>query len=105
VRSKSIVSVLFVAVLVAGLWSAPAAAAVRVYVNVPPPPLIVETPPPPPSPTHIWIRGYHRWDGRTYVWVPGRYVVAPRPHSIWVPGHWAKHRRGWYWVEGHWRRR
>jgi hypothetical protein len=85
------------------LWSEPSRAGVRVYVKVPPPPVIVETAPPPPSPRHVWIGGYHRWDGRTYVWVPGRYEVPRRHYKVWVPGHWAQHRRGWYWMEGRWR--
>jgi hypothetical protein len=83
--------------------SRPVDAAVRVYVNVAPPPLIVETRPPAPGPLYVWVGGYHRWDGRAYVWVPGRWVVPPRRHGRWVPGHWVRHRRGWFWVEGHWR--
>src|SRR5262245_53517502 len=78
-------------------------AGVRVYVGVPPPPVIVETVPVLPSPRHVWIHGYHRWDGGAYVWVPGQYVVAPRPRAVWVPGHWVEHGRGWYWREGYWR--
>ncbi len=85
------------------LLSQPSPAAVRVYVKVPPPPVIVETAPAPPSPRHVWIGGYHRWDGRTYVWVPGRYEVPRRHYRTWVPGHWVQHRRGWYWSEGRWR--
>jgi len=85
------------------LWSQPSLAGVRVYVPVPPPPVIVETAPAPPSPRHVWIGGYHRWDGRAYIWVPGRYEVPRRHYRVWVPGHWVKHRRGWYWSEGHWR--
>jgi hypothetical protein len=85
------------------LWSQPSLAAVRVYVPVPPPPLVVETAPVPPSPRHVWIGGYHRWDGRTYVWVPGRYEVPRRHYRVWVPGRWAQHRRGYYWVDGRWR--
>ena len=85
------------------LWSQPSLAAVRVYVPVPPPPVIVETAPAPPSPRHVWIGGYHRWDGHTYVWVPGRYEVPRRHYRVWVPGRWAQHRRGYYWVDGRWR--
>ena len=85
------------------LWSQPSLAAVRVCVSVPPPPVIVETAPAPPSPRHVWIGGYHRWDGHAYVWVPGRYEVPHKHYKAWAPGHWAKHHNGWYWVEGHWR--
>jgi hypothetical protein len=104
VKKRLFGSVLFASALVAMLGTLPAEAGVRVYVGVAPPPVIVEKVPVAPSPGHVWIPGYHRWDGRAYVWVPGRYAVAPRPHALWVPGHWVKHRRGWYWVGGRWRR-
>ena len=83
--------------------STPALAGVRVYVRVPPPPLIVETRPVAPSPRHVWIDGYHTWNGTAYVWSPGRWDLAPRGHARWVAGHWKHVRHGWYWVPGHWR--
>ncbi len=99
-------STLVAVAILAGSLSAPSASAgVRVYVRVAPPAAIVETVPVAPSPRHIWVPGYHRWDGRAYVWFPGRYVLPPRANVVWVPGHWASHRRGWYWIEGHWRHR
>lgn len=76
----------------------------RIYIPVPPPPPIVEVRPAVPGPRHIWIEGYHRWDGRAYVWVPGHWERRPRAHSVWVRGHYVHGRRGWYWVPGHWRR-
>jgi WXXGXW repeat (2 copies) len=76
---------------------------VRVYVPSPPPPAQVEVIGVAPSSRHVWIAGYHRWDGGAYVWVPGHWVVRPRPRAIWVKGHWSHHPRGWYWVEGRWR--
>lgn len=104
-KRKLLVSVLLSGVLVAALGTSPLPAAVRVYVGVAPPPVIVEKIPVAPSRNHIWVRGFHRWDGRAYVWVPGHFVVRPRPGAIWVAGHWVKHRRGWYWVDGRWRYR
>jgi hypothetical protein len=56
-----------------------------------------------PGPRYVWTLGYYRYDGRRYVWVPGRYVLPPRPHARWVPGHWAHRRGGYVWIEGHWR--
>jgi hypothetical protein len=87
------------------LSSLPASADTRVYVRVAPPAAVVETRIVAPSPQHIWVAGYHRWDGRAYVWVPGAWVVPPAPHyHHWVAGHWAHHHQnGYYWVEGHWR--
>src|SRR5262245_11891857 len=74
----------------------------RVYASIEPPPVQIEVPGPAPSPTHVWIGGYHRWDGRAYVWVPGHWVVRPPRRTAWVPGHWQRDRSGWYWVEGRW---
>jgi hypothetical protein len=86
-----------------GLALAAGSANAQVYVRVAPPPVIVEHPPAPPGPRHVWIRGYHRWDGARYVWVPGYWAVPPRPRAVWVDGHWAQRPRGWVWVAGHWR--
>ena len=73
------------------------------YVDREPPPLRVERAPLPPSPDHVWISGYWSWDGRAYLWVPGRYHARPHPRAVWEEGHWSRHERGWYWVEGRWR--
>jgi hypothetical protein len=93
-----------VALVALVLGSAPAGAGTRVYVRIGPPAPIVETRVVAPSPHHVWIAGYHRWDGQAYVWVPGRWDLPPVHHHAWVAGHWAHHHQnGWYWVEGHWR--
>ena len=73
-----------------------------VYVRVAPPAPIVEQPVVARH-GYAWTPGYHRWDGRAYVWVPGHEVRVPRARAAWVPGHWAHERRGYYWVNGHWR--
>src|SRR5437763_290908 len=44
--------------------ASPAAAGARVYVRIGPPVPVVETRVVAPSPRHVWIGGYHRWDGR-----------------------------------------
>jgi len=76
----------------------------RVYVRIGPPAAIVETRTVAPGPHHIWIAGFHRWDGQAYIWVPGRWELPPAKYRDWVPGHWVHHRHnGYYWVEGHWR--
>ena len=82
----------------------PALAGARVYVRMGPPAAIREIRAFAPSPRHVWIAGYHRWDGHRYAWVRGRWDL-PTGHSRgWVSGHWAHDRRhGWYWVEGHWK--
>jgi hypothetical protein len=67
----------------------------------PPPEPQMETPPPGPPPGGVWIPGHWVWRGR-WIWVGGRYGVAPRAGAVWVPGHYD--RRG-FWIEGHWRYR
>jgi hypothetical protein len=82
----------------------PAAAGTRVYVRIAPPAPIVETRVVAPGPRYVWVAGYHRWDGRAYVWVPGAWVVPPAHYHHWVAGHWVHERaNGYYWVDGHWR--
>jgi hypothetical protein len=81
------------------------AASAQVYVRMgPPPPPPREYVPVRPGPRYVWVGGFQRWDGARYVYVPGRWVLPPRPYyHQWVPGHWRETRRGWVWVEGHWR--
>lgn len=75
----------------------------RLYVRVGPPAPIAEVRSVSPGPDFVWIEGYHRWDGRAYVWVPGRWERRPQPRAEWVPGRWEHDRRGWFYVDGHWR--
>ena len=83
------------------LMVAPAMA--QVYVRVGPPRPLAERRIPAPGPRYVWTPGYHRWDGRAYAWVPGAWVLPPRPHAHWVRAHWVHRRGGWLFVEGHWR--
>jgi hypothetical protein len=75
----------------------------QVVVRVAPPAPIVEVRPVAPSPRHVWIDGYHRWDGRRYVWTPGRWAMPPRRGGVWVPGHWDRRPGGYIWIGGRWR--
>jgi len=74
-----------------------------VYVGTAPPPVVVERRPIRPGPRYVWMPGYHRWNGRAYAWAPGRWVVPPRLHAVWVPPRWVHGRRGWVMVQGYWR--
>jgi hypothetical protein len=74
-----------------------------VYVRVAPPVPVVEVETAAPGPEFIWVRGYHRWDGERYLWVPGHWERRPHAGAVWVNGEWKHHRDGWFWVEGHWR--
>jgi hypothetical protein len=75
----------------------------RVYVRVAPPPARVEVVGRSPGPGYVWVKGYYRWNGAAYRWVPGHWAVRERGARAWVAGRWAHDRYGWYWVEGHWR--
>jgi hypothetical protein len=72
------------------LFGTSAVFAQQIIVRVAPPPPIVERRPVRPGPAYVWTGGYHRWDGRAYIWVPGRWAVPPRRGGVWawVPGHW-----------------
>jgi len=74
----------------------------EVVVTRAPPPLRVEAQTVAPGLGYFWTRGYWRWTGTTYVWVPGTWVVRPRPAAVWVEGHWVPRYGGYVWVPGHW---
>ncbi|MEO8432790.1 MAG: hypothetical protein ABI592_14875 [Acidobacteriota bacterium] len=108
--TRSLRGILLTAATFASVWAmaapaAPASAAPRVYVRVAPPrpPVAVEVRPVAPSRRHVWVGGYQRWDGRSYVWVPGTWNLPPRRHAHWSAGHWRHGRSGWYWSDGRWR--
>ncbi len=77
--------------------------AAEVVVKVGPPKLIVETRGERPSAKHVWVGGYHRWDGNGYVWEKGRWDVPPREHAVWVAPRWQHRHDGYVFVEGRWR--
>ena len=73
------------------------------YVRQEPPAVRVESQTVSPGGNYTWTRGYWRWSGANYVWVPGSWVVRPRPAAVWVEGHWNRRGGGWVWIAGHWR--
>ena len=77
--------------------------AAEVVVRIAPPRIVVEDRGRPPSPNHVWIAGYHRWDGNAYAWTPGRWEQPPRPHARWEAHHWVHRNGGYVLVEGRWR--
>lgn len=68
-----------------------------------PPAAPYEAVPAPPPGAMVWRPGFWRWDGRAYVWAPGRYVRPPHPGAMWVAGHWVARGNHWVWRRGHWR--
>lgn len=81
----------------------------------PPPPTDVETtaaPPPAPDqpvvvapgPGYVWADGEWQWNGYSWVWVPGRWLVPPWPGAVWVHGYWYRGPfGGWRHSPGRWR--
>ena len=56
-----------------------------------------------PSPAYVWIGGYWGYQGRHYVWFPGRWELPPRGLSVWVGPRYVRRGRGWAFVRGYWR--
>jgi hypothetical protein len=79
------------------------AAAADVVIRVRPPHVLVERRGPPPSRNHVWISGYHRYNGNAYAWEHGRWEQPSRPHARWVSHHYVRRNGGWVLVDGHWR--
>jgi hypothetical protein len=81
---------------------------VSVYVNIPLAPNIVLSIGSPaiqaPTPDYIWIDGYWTWDYRhhNYVWVQGRWALAPYADAYWIPGYWEYYRSGYRWIDACW---
>ena len=94
---------LLVAIALSASLAVPAAEAVPVYVNIAPPAPRVEVKIAAPGPAYVWTPGYYAWRGGDYVWVGGAWVLPPRPHAVWVAGHWRSGPHGWYWRAGHWK--
>jgi hypothetical protein len=69
----------------------------------PPPPAEVEVVPASPGVEYFWVGGYHRWDGRRYVWVRGRYERRPHERAHWETAHWEVRGHAHVWVDGRWR--
>ena len=74
-----------------------------VVIKVRPPKAVVEHRSARPSREHIWVSGYHKWDGHTYVWEKGRWEKPPRAHAVWVAPRWVHRNGGYVFVDGRWR--
>ena len=75
----------------------------EVVVERTPPAVRVEPQTVSPGARYVWTRGYWRWNGLDYEWVPGRWIIRPRPAAVWVEGRWVRRPGGWVWMAGHWR--
>lgn len=74
-------------------------------VGGPPPPLRYEVALARPGPRHVWVSGFWDWrpGARDYVWIPGHWVLAPRPAAVWVAPRYERRRGGWVFFRGYWR--
>jgi hypothetical protein len=77
--------------------------AADIVVKLRPPAVRVEHRTARPSARHVWVSGYHRWDGNAFVWESGRWEVPPRAHAVWVAPRWEHRHDGYVFVEGRWR--
>lgn len=106
---RSIATMTFV-----GLMSLPAAAQVRVQVNVPlpgleihvghraPPKLRSEQKPHRPGRDFLWIQGFWHWQGNDWDWVPGRWERPIEPGARWVKARYAREGSAYRYEPGHW---
>jgi hypothetical protein len=77
--------------------------AAEVVIKLKPPVSIHEERTARPSERHVWVAGYHRWDGNAYVWEKGRWEEPPAGHKVWVAPRYEHRNGGYVFVEGHWR--
>ena len=94
---KRLIGLVFVGALACG------AAMADVVVRIGPPHRMHENRGRRPSRDHVWVQGYHRWDGNAYGWQEGRWEQPPRPRARWEAHHWVHTSGGWVLVEGRWR--
>lgn len=83
----------------------PAFSQVRVRVRVAPPPVRREVVVARPYAGAVWVAGHYDWRPRRadYVWVPGRWVRAPRANAVWVEPRWDRDGDGYAYYKGYWR--
>ena len=91
-------------VLLFFLFLIPAAsfAQIAVSIRIGPPALPVYAQPPCPGDGNIWTPGYWAYGPVGYYWVPGVWVMAPRPGFLWTPGYWGFAGGFYGWHGGYW---
>jgi len=56
-----------------------------------------------PTREHVWVNGYHTWDGNAYAWQSGRWERPPHAHAVWVAPRYRHRHGGYVYAEGYWR--
>ncbi len=77
-----------------------AAAANTVSEVAPPPPRIENVP---HRDGYVWASGHWEWNGKSWTWTTGTYLVEQR-HAQWIPDGWEASGAQWRYVPGHWER-
>src|SRR4051794_19628742 len=98
---KAMIKMLFVFMLVTG--TVISTYAQHFYVKVRPAATVAVRRPPAPHKGYVWVSGDYTWTNNAYAWKEGYWAAPPKPRAVWVPGHWAHEKGGYYWVPGHWR--
>src|ERR1700720_5017268 len=90
-------------VLPAAFSSRPAAQiGIGISVRVGPPALPVYVQPVCPGEGYLWTPGYWAYGEAGDFWVPGTWVLAPRPGVLWTPGYWGWGSGVYLWHAGYW---
>jgi len=74
----------------------------RLAPSAPPQNMIEEIPENPSPSQQIWHPGYWAYDGRSFNWVDGTFMVRPSPTAVWSPDRWDRHDYGWAFIPGYW---
>ncbi|WP_263357316.1 hypothetical protein [Acidicapsa ligni] len=93
----------YILALLLAISLAPVASIAQVVVQIRPPAPVYERRGRPPGVGYIWIGGYQRWDGRRYVWTPGRWDRPPRRGARWIAPRWERRRGRYVFHDGRWR--
>lgn len=88
--------------LLAALFVTHAFAGVFISASIAPPVLPVFAQPICPGDGYIWTPGYYAYGDYGYYWVPGTWVLAPRPGFLWTPGYWGWGSGLYRWHGGYW---
>jgi len=76
----------------------------HIYVNVRPHrPLVTIKRTVAPSRAHVWVDEDWTPQGKEYAWHGGYWAAPPRPHAVYIQGHWSHSRSGNIWIAGRWR--
>jgi hypothetical protein len=70
--------------------------------STPPPPLPDSDQPDCPQDGDLWTPGFWVWNGGSFSWVPGVWVIPPNVDVFWTPGYWVFVRNVYVFHRGYW---